>query len=272
MVSVKVVAFAGLTALFTTAASAADFKMPIEMPVVEEFAYGWYLRGDIGFSSQRAKQAIYDFGRLTAPDSVDTISKEFETGGIFGLGIGWQFNHWLRVDLTGEYRSASTFHGFEIVRFGTTTIPEHNTLVKSEWVALLNAYVDLGTWWNVTPFVGAGIGVANVRLRGFTDTVNTVGANNYANEGSKWNFAWALHAGLAYKVTPAFSVELAYRYIYLGDGQTGSPIMGYDGSYQGSHYTLKGIDSHDFKLGVRWMLEPPLERKSIDLPPLMRKG
>ena len=29
---------------------------------------------------------------------------------------------------------------------------------KSEWVVLANAYVDLGTWWCMTPFIGAGVG------------------------------------------------------------------------------------------------------------------
>ena len=32
---------------------------------------------------------------------------------------------------------------------------------------LANAYVDLGTWWCVTPFVGAGVGVAHIRSPDF---------------------------------------------------------------------------------------------------------
>jgi opacity protein-like surface antigen len=35
---------------------------------------------------------------------------------------------------------------------------------------------------------------------------------------SKWNLAWAVHAGLAYKVNPSLTLELAYRYVDLGDG------------------------------------------------------
>ena len=33
------------------------------------------------------------------------------------------------------------------------------TAKKPEWLALVNVYVDLGTWHGITPFVGAGIGV-----------------------------------------------------------------------------------------------------------------
>ena len=46
---------------------------------------------------------------------------------------------------------------------------------------------------------------------------------------AKWNFAWAAHAGLAYKVTPNFTVELAYRYLDMGDGLTGD-LRTFDGS------------------------------------------
>ena len=37
------------------------------------------------------------------------------------------------------------------------------------WVFMENAYVDLGTWWCVTPFVGVGIGSAWTRSTNFSD-------------------------------------------------------------------------------------------------------
>lgn len=280
MASVKMLVVAGSAVILClNAAGAADFAVPVApVPVVAEYS-GWYLRGDIGFTNQRVKSPKYDYGTLGQPASVDVVSKEFETGGIFGIGIGYQFNNWLRGDITGEYRSASTFHGYEVVNFGGYLFPEHNTIVKSEWVALANLYADLGTWWCITPFVGFGIGAANVRLSGFEDTIIgaynpalddgfVVNANNSANAGSKWNFAWAVHAGLAYKVTPNFTIELAYRYLNLGDGKTGA-ISGFDGTYQGAGYALNDIYSQDVKLGVRWLLAP---EPVAPLPPLVTKG
>jgi opacity protein-like surface antigen len=269
MASLKVAAFAGMAALLTSAANAADLP---EMPY-QDFAGGWYLRGDIGFTNQRVKNPQFNFIG-TPPDSVDVVSKEFSTGGIFGLGLGYQFNNWLRVDITGEYRSSSVFNSFEIVNFGGTLLPEHNRLIKSEWVVLGNIYADLGTWYSITPFIGAGVGTANVRLSGFTDTViadsggNPVNANNSAPVGSRWNLAWAVHAGLAYRITPLATIEFAYRYLNLGDGKTGV-ITGFDGSPQGTSYELKNIDSHDLKFGVRWMIEPMVP---VVQQPLFRKG
>ena len=94
MVSVKGVAFASFAALLSTAASAADMSFPlppsVPLPHVEEFS-GWYLRGDIGFTNQRVGSTNYNYGTLAPPDSVQAVSAEFETGGLFGIGMGGQW-------------------------------------------------------------------------------------------------------------------------------------------------------------------------------------
>ena len=72
---------------------------------------------------------------------------------------------------------------------------------------------------------------------------------------SKWNFAWALHAGVAYRVTPNFTVELAYRYLDMGNGLTGDTPRLRRQPTTNNPMTFKNITSHDLKLGVRWDLE-----------------
>ena len=64
--------------------------------------------------------------------------------------------------------------------------------------------------------------VAQIPIANFVD-VNTPNLGvAFTPDASKWNFAWALHAGLGYKVSPNFTLELAYRYVDLGDGVTGA--------------------------------------------------
>ncbi len=41
------------------------------------------------------------------------------------------------------------------------------TFTKKEWLFLANAYLDLGTWWCITPFIGAGVGVANLTIANY---------------------------------------------------------------------------------------------------------
>ena len=86
--------------------------------------------------------------------------------------------------------------------------------MKSD-IFLANAYLDLGTWNCITPFVGFGIGGAYNTFADLSDLGNT-GENGPGTNASQLNFAWALHAGLAYNVTQNFSFELAYRYLSYG--------------------------------------------------------
>ncbi len=274
MRSVKSLVAAGAASLLSSAVFAADMPiMPAPTyapPIVEDFG-GWYLRGDIGFSNQRVNRLnnVLDANNISSAQKLN-----FNTAGIFGLGVGYRFNNWFRADVTGEFRGSSQFLGKDSVTYagGFGTDIYHGS--KSEWVVLGNAYVDLGTWWCMTPFIGAGVGGARVSINNFTDQGLAVQggpllpALAFGDNVSKWNLAWALHAGVAYKVTPNFTVELAYRYLDMGDGLTGD-LRSFDGTNNFNNpMTFKSITSHDLKLGVRWNLDNP----PVYAPPLIRKG
>ena len=276
MRSVKFFIAAGAASLMSSAAFAADMAIappPYAPPIVEDFG-GWYLRGDIGFSNQRVSR-LNNALDANATSSVQNLN--FNTAGIFGLGVGYRFNNWFRADITGEYRGNSQFFGTDAITFagGFGTDTYHAT--KSEWVVLGNAYVDLGTWWCITPFIGAGVGGARVSINGFTDQgIATpvpgpgpaLASLAFGDNVSRWNFAWALHAGVAYRVTPNFTVELAYRYLDMGNGLTGD-LRAFDGTNNiNNPTTFRSLTSHDLKIGVRWDLaDPPVYQ-----PPLVRKG
>lgn len=276
MRSVKYFIAAGAATLLSSAAFAADMAiapppMYAPAPVAEEFG-GWYLRGDIGFSNQRVDR-LNNALDATLTSSVQT--NNFNSAGIFGLGVGYKVNNWFRADVTGEYRGNSQFFGTDRITYAGGVGTDTYRATKNEWVVMANAYVDLGTWWCITPFIGAGVGGARVAINGFTDqgiALNgggpTVASLAYGDSVAKWNLAWAVHAGLAYKVTPSFTVELAYRYLDMGDGLTGD-LRAFDGTNNVNNpMTFKHITSHDLKLGVRWDLTSP----PVYAPPLVRKG
>ncbi len=265
----------GAATFISSAALAADLPPPPPMyipPPVEDFG-GWYLRGDIGFSNQQVKRldnALY----YTPGTSVQNTGLGFDTAGIFGLGAGYRFNNWFRADVTGEYRGKSNFHGTDLVSFnGTPSGVNNYGGSKSEWLVLANVYADLGTWWCITPFVGVGIGGSRNTISSFTDTGITGGVPSFATApgASQWNLAWAVHAGLAYKINPSLTLELAYRYVDLGDAMSGD-IVAYDGTnavYNPMHF--KNLTSHDLKFGVRWAIDP-VPAYAPPVMPLMRKG
>ncbi len=155
-------------------ARSADLPMPPLAPAVDYS--GWYLRGDFGFSNQHVGSLFNEnYSRF---NSVTNVDKGFDAAPFFGLGIGYNVNNWLRFDVTGEYRARANFHGLDI---GFTSVagpsgnnfwPDRYTGSKYEWTGLLNGYVDLGTWWNFTPFIGAGVGFSRNTITNFGDTLS----------------------------------------------------------------------------------------------------
>jgi opacity protein-like surface antigen len=274
---VKSIVAAGAASLLSGAALAADMPMPPPYvpPPVQEFG-GWYLRGDIGFSNQQVKDIRYTRASAYTPLTSFSQDSSFDTAGIFGLGVGYQFNSWLRADLTGQYRGRSGFRATDHIAGSAYGSPytgvDNYTGTKSEWLVMANGYVDLGTWWCITPFIGAGVGAAQVTIANFSDIgANTIPGSTAsfasAPSASKWNFAWAVHAGLAYKVNPGLTLELAYTYLDMGSGQTGV-LTAYNGATTGNYYKFKDITSHDLTIGMRWAIDP----EPVYAAPLITKG
>jgi opacity protein-like surface antigen len=279
MRSVKFLLAAGAASLLlSSAAFGAD--MPSIMPAPQYYAPppqdfgGWYLRGDIGMTNTSGKLHVNGYDTLPAGTSFSQLGHGFTGGTSFGVGVGYQFNSWFRGDITGEYRSKVSFHGTDFFMFnpGGGLADAYNGGYSS-WVGLVNAYVDLGTWWCITPFIGAGVGAATVKTTGFSDVATFPSfdgrASSFVADGaSKTNLAWAAHAGVAYKVTNNFTVELAYRYLDMGTAAHGAGHF-FDGTnIAQSSFQFRDLTSQDVKIGVRWTccdLPPPP-------PPLIRKG
>jgi opacity protein-like surface antigen len=290
MVRAKILGLAGAVSLLSTASLAADLPPPLppppmmmRAPVAVETG-GWYLRGDVGVGMQDFKQFQHTQTNTAFvwPASWEIVQKDMKSATFVGFGVGYAWNNWARFDFTGEYRTKVPF---KVLGRYTEFCPSGNCFDlydgnHSAWVLMANAYLDLGTWWCVTPFIGVGAGGAYSTVHSVTDIgfISGPGTTGFGYSGqdsfSKWTFAWALHAGLAYNVTNTFKVEFAYRYLNMGNVQTavvdcaGSGCTGTGGPR--AFYTLTNFDSHDFRIGMRWMLQP--EAPMYAPPPLMRKG
>jgi opacity protein-like surface antigen len=264
MSNFKKYAMAGaLACVAVTSASAADL-LPPPPPPVPIVVSGWYLRGDIGMTNQQTN-SLTDY--VAPGTAVGTKFLTFDSAPLYSLGGGYQFASWLRADVTGEYRGNAHFHGQQVAQFGTVILPDDYTASKSEWLFLANGYVDLGTWWHVTPFIGAGIGTSRNTISSFTDIGATqaglgggsILSTTYGENASKWQLAYAAYAGLAYEVAPGFAVELSYRYVNLGKAATG-PTNSFDGItvVNGPGFNFGTLTSQDVMLGFRWSLGEPI--------------
>lgn len=288
MVSVRFLIGVAAATLLATTAHAADM-MPPPPPMAYQpppmvtpccAASGWYLRGDVGVGIQ----TFGDFPHTQTnsafvwPASWAIVQKDVQDTAIFGGGIGYEWNNWFRTDFTAEYRTKAMFKAtgrFTEFCGGALCFDVTEGNVASA-VFMANAYVDLGTWWCITPYVGAGLGGAYSRITGVQDlgiigSNGTVGFGLTQNDANNWNFAWNAQAGLSYNVTNNFKVDLSARYLHLGSPETAIVNCQNTASCPGAFYNLNNFNSWDFRVGLRWMLQPDVVPVMAP-PPLMSRG
>jgi opacity protein-like surface antigen len=266
MVSVKYL-FAAIAAIIvSTTAHAADMPLPAPQIVYQQAPCcdtgRWYLRGDVGVGVQTFSS--FDHGQTNSvfvwPASWTIVQKDIQDTAIFGMGVGYAWNSWLRFDVTGEYRTKAGFKatGRYTEFCGGANCFDINTGNVSSAVFLANAYVDLGTWWCLTPFIGAGVGgarnmISGVQDQGIIGSNGTVGFGFTSNDSSQWNLAWDVTAGLTYNVNDNLKIDLSWRFLNMGSPQTGVVQCQNTAVCPGAFYTLRDFTSQDFRVGLRWM-------------------
>ncbi len=292
MGSLKTLALAGGLALgVSAAAQAADLAYappppPEPLGLKGTISSGIYLRGDIGVGVQSVGK--YSQATVDATPGGRFFGKTDNAAFFGGVGIGYRFNNWFRVDGTFEYRGAGQIGVNDRVDFpdgqgGTFQLSNTYKGNLSSMVTLFNGYIDLGTWNCLTPYIGAGIGYASNRITGLTDQGALWGAPwtgptlSTAGSGTKSGMAWALMAGVGYEVNKNLTLELGYRYLNLGDAQSGRLYNAFNTEVY-APLKAKDIDSHDIRIGMRWNFgDPnccgPVEREPVAYapPPVVRK-
>jgi opacity protein-like surface antigen len=198
----------------------------------EYLTSGWYLRGDLAYRFQHiGASSSGDFTQVPNP----TSAKQ-DNAYVFGLGAGIK-RDWIRLDVTGDYGWRSKYKA-------EYTGGEFTGDLET-FTVLANGYIDLGTWYGVTPYFGAGIGAANLIFSSYQNANATAPMPSTAVPDSRWNMAWAVMAGLSYSITPNMLVDIGYRHVDMGD-ITGGP---------NDQLTVKKLTGDEVRLGFRYLLD-----------------
>lgn len=279
-------------------AQAADmpFFTPPPMPLDDgpaELGTGWYLRGDVGYAN------------ISSPTIIaDLINSNKFTGAVSGsLGAGYQYNSWLRTEialdrsvirpeamaapiwcpyanhpLSSQVDSSKLGYGIDPAE---TCVPR-TTANLTRTTGLFNAYIDLGNWFGITPYIGAGVGASYVRSSGGVSYYKTSDGSPYTADLSpvdgypliwvskwsgnpvfpqpmlafapqnwnhslskgSWKLAWALLAGFSYDIAQNLKIDVGYRYLNAGK------YVGLPGA-AGASPVSSDLVSHEVRLGVR---------------------
>jgi opacity protein-like surface antigen len=248
-------------ALAASAAHSADIYQPQEPlmsapeVVVQETSSGWYLRGDLGYGFNDFEGANFYQGHDTS-SKTDFATTDLRDAFTLGAGVGYQVNNYLRTDLTFDYMFKSKFEGSTKgsgASSGACVGPCTSTDRSSmrAYTLLANAYVDLGTYGYVTPYIGAGIGGTYVKwdkLRNTSCADDGSSCDDETHHGGKgdWRFTYALMAGATIDVTCNLKADVGYRYRNVRGGD----MFGY--ANNGGPGYDKGFDVHEARVGARY--------------------
>jgi len=206
---------------------------------------GWYIRGDLDYHKSDLRGVNYTtytidpVTNLITPGERSFDTAKLKAGFSLGAGVGYKINEHFRTDLTADYWFKSKFNG-------STSDINGTSVEVSEMSALLllaNAYVDIGTWHGVTPYVGAGIGGAHIKW----DTVHDPNTTETNPGSSNWRFAYALMAGASYCLTDKIIFDAGYRFSHIQGGR----MFEWDASSSGPGHD-RGFNTHEVRGGLRY--------------------
>ncbi|MDD9869745.1 MAG: outer membrane beta-barrel protein [Gammaproteobacteria bacterium] len=215
---------------------------------------GFYVGGDAGlvwradFRQQGRNQEMscYFTGCETGfPGGEPGYRWEYEvdtdTGLQFGLSAGWMWNQFrleinanhARNDATHRFRSSSLSDGSPACFLGTDCrLPSSAQESETSGVGRIetrslfaNVYYDFPGYGDFIPYVGAGIGRADVKVTDvryisvFVDSHRPTNRRRVVQDTDMEDtvYAWQLHAGADYRVNRRFLVGLKVSYTDLDD-------------------------------------------------------
>jgi opacity protein-like surface antigen len=228
-----------------------------------------YFRGDLGYSVSRdpsVKWAVTNFDRTyngvdyaSSTGYVDSnfvyqgdsvVNTSMENGWFGGIGLGCgSGSRGLRGELMLNMHGHRKIDGEpgnfiinEIFTPVTTPTPYDfkdplHTSVRST-TAMFNAYYDLGNWGGITPYVGAGVGVAHNQMSEVYFTENRFLTNKIQGD-SRLSLAWSLNAGIGYQVSD------------MNFGKANSGIIDSAGGTN-PVVRIDDMSAHEFKVGLRY--------------------
>jgi opacity protein-like surface antigen len=249
----RFITMAVLAGLGASAAMAADSSKAVlpPAPVLEDEGgiETWYLRGDVGYVHHRRPEADFTALPFSGGFIDERIGRSTVAGlGVAGLGIGYRFGPNLRADVTLDHRFDARFKGVAATPAGL--LLDRGLFQSSALMA--NGYLDLGTFMDATPYIGAGVGVAwNVlsdHARASYDPATGEASRNRIAGGGDHSLAWALMAGVGYQLSSGFTFDLGYRYVSLGDVKTRAYGAG-------AGVDVASIGAHEMRVGVRYAFE-----------------
>jgi outer membrane protein OmpA-like peptidoglycan-associated protein len=204
---------------------------------------GPYVRGDIGYST--------DTNFSADDENIDWGDVSADEGWMGLLGGGYSWLNGFRLEGELGYRD-NDFNDTEALDDGGSI---------TAWSLMANGYYDFNAWGMVRPYVGLGIGVADVEVEG----ADLIPAPPAFADGSETAFAWQAIIGLGWAVSEQVTIDFGYRYFNV-EG------IEFDVTVDDVVFEAEGdVEQQAVTVGLRYSFAPPPPMAPMPPPPPPRE-
>ena len=226
--TVTVAAAAALLAVSATGSGAAD----LEPPPPTSYPSGLYL--SVFGGGNWLDDTSFSIG---AP----TVSNDYDTGFVFGGALGYDFGSLygpVGVRLEGELSYRENDIDTHSVGGAGLAGSSGDT---SAFAGMVNVLLDFDTGTSFTPYVGGGIGAANVDFDDHSTTATGIVMND-----NDTRFAYQFIAGVGWEFSPSWVLDVQYRYFGVDNVKLTTTAAG------GGVTSKIDYESHAVTGGLRW--------------------
>jgi len=183
-------------------------------------AEGTYVSGNIG------AVFIPDYNLTDTTSPGTEIELEASSGTAFGIAVGHDYGNNIRAEAELAYQK----NDFDKAVLNNAYIPVSGDI--SSFAVLLNGYYDFPSESIFTPFIGAGIGFAQIDVSNF----NAEGSGIPNESTDDTVFAYQVGVGVGYAFSEKITIDVKYRFFGTSD-----PTFNTNEAEYGSHNISLGL-------------------------------
>jgi opacity protein-like surface antigen len=218
---------------------AADFttRPPVitaDAVLPDDSSSGWYLRGDIGAARTIPPSINWN--------SINETSRKAAGAAVGDVGFGYRFNENFRSDLTFDFMSSRKISGY----YNAVTQDKMN---QSAVAIMANGYYDIMKYAGFTPYIGAGIGVAQINTDSATRDINGLATYTFG-KSVRYGLAAAAMTGIAIDIGHGLQADIGYRFAWIDRSRTGAETT----STLAGPINIGDFTSHQIRVGLRYTI------------------
>jgi OmpA-OmpF porin, OOP family len=212
----------------------------VAAPVAAHATDGWYGRADVGYSLDGGLDITAPLESASVANTLNGTAELNEDWNEH-LGLGYAFASGWRLE--GEI--GHRFNDLEPHGLGLpTTDPSLSSGDVQVWSAMLNGYFDMNKGHTFQPYIGLGVGAAQVNANA------TSSLQHFDDKDTR--IAYQAMIGTAISLGSQLALDIGYRYFTVPDLDfKGTGSLGAARSFEADY------DQHAATIGLRWQFASP---------------